>query len=147
MKLVFDFIEPSFGELVFPIERLKNTPNFSSFYIEFEAYCDEVGVFEFRAVQNGILEKQYLYRLTHNLFVVHHVNYGDIYFGVSLVNEISKYVGHSQKVKHNQKFIRIFPLDNDNLNIICEFKKFFFVGYVDRNIERLERALPFQEFF
>ena len=136
MNIVYDFIENSFRKLIFPIERPKYTSNFSSFFLDYDVYCDECPVFDFHAVQDRQLEVHYLYRINHRLFVVSHVTYGDIYFGVSYISNTCEYVGHSQKIAKNNKFLRLFPLDNDQLNYLCEYKKFFFVGFVDRSIER-----------
>lgn len=136
MNLVYDFIEFSFGKLIFPIERPKDTSHFTSFFLDYDAYCDGCRIYQFHAVQDRQLETHNLYQIAHNLFVVHHINYGDIYFGVSYISDVCEYVGNSQQVVKSTKFLRLFPFDNDEMNFLCEYKKFFFVGFVDRSIER-----------
>ncbi|MBZ2189141.1 hypothetical protein K8B33_08530 [Alcanivorax sp. JB21] len=142
MNLVYDFIELSFQKLIFPVERPKHTTKFTAFFLEYDAYIDDIDIFEFHAVQDRQLESHTLFQLPHNLFVVHHIKYGYIYFGASLISDACEYVGKSNKVSKSKKFIRLFPLDNDGLNFLCEFKNFFFVGYVDRNIEK-----PYEELY
>ncbi|MGR2853973.1 hypothetical protein ABMX68_21205 [Vibrio vulnificus] len=141
MSLVYDFIENSFRKLIFPIERPKGSSKFTSFFLSFDDYLEEQKVYVFYAVQNGQLETQYLYRVSHNLFVVPHADYGNILFGVSIISDSCEYVGSSKEVAKASKFIRLFPLDNDELNYLCEYHKFFFVGYVDRSIEQVVEEL------
>ncbi|EJG2012282.1 TPA: hypothetical protein NKV87_004488 [Vibrio parahaemolyticus] len=141
MSLVYDFIEFSFRKLIFPIERPRGTSKFTSFYLSFDDYLEERKIFSFHAVQNGQLEIHPLFRVSHNLFVVPHAVYGDIFFGVSLISDSCEYLGSSKEVAKDSKFIRLFPLDNDELNHLCEYHKFFFVGYVDRSIERVVEEL------
>lgn len=138
MNIVYDFIENEFGKLIFPIERPKHTSNFSSFFIDYNLYGDECRIFDFHAVQDKQLEVHLLYQINYSLFVVSHVTYGDIYFRAGYISDICEYVGHSQKIAKNNKFLRLFPIDNDQLNYLCEYKKFFFVGFVDRNIDRYD---------
>ncbi|EKN3610714.1 hypothetical protein ABEH48_000220 [Yersinia enterocolitica] len=136
MNLVYDFIENEFGKLIFPIERPKHTSNFSSFFIDYSLYCDGCRTFDFYAVQDKQLEMHTLYLINYSLFVVSHVTYGDIYFRADYISDTCEYIGYSQKIARNNKFLRLFPLDNDQLNYLCEYKKFFFVGFVDRSIDR-----------
>ena len=110
--------------------------------MEYDAYIEEVNFFEFRAVQDGLLESHTLIRISSSLFFVRHMKYGDIYFGVSFISDTCEYIGNSSKVEKSKKFIGLFPLDNDELNFLCEFKSFFFVGYVDRNID-----IPYEELY
>lgn len=136
MSLVYDFIENSFRKLIFPIERPKGSSKFTSFFLSFDDYIERKSKYCFYAVQNGQLETHYLLMVSHNLFFVPHADHGNILFGVSLISDTCEYVGHSKRVAKSSKFIRLFPLDNDELNYLCEYHKFFFVGYVDRSIER-----------
>ncbi len=136
MNFVYDFIENEFGKLIFPIERPKHTSNFSSFFIDYNLYCDECRIFYFYAVQDKQLELHSLYQINYSLFVVSHVTYGNIYFRTDYISDTCEYIGHSQEIAKNNKFLRLFPLDNDQLNYLCEYKKFFFVGFVDRSIGR-----------
>ncbi|EJB8504586.1 hypothetical protein MW364_002764 [Vibrio parahaemolyticus] len=137
MSLVYDFIENTFRELIFPIERPKGTSNFTSFFLNYDDYLKGQRMYDFYAVQNGQLETHTLYQISHNLFLVSHIKYGDIFFGISLIGDACEYVGNSKEVVKSSKFLRLFPLDNDELNFLCEYHKFFFVGYVDRSIERV----------
>jgi len=132
MNKVYDFIELSFGELFYPNEQPKNTTYYSSFFIELKSLLENTMSYEFYAVQDGKLEILLLRRVSFNLFVVNHNAYGDIYFSIGYFDEKHRYVGASKEKLTN--FIRLFPLDNDELNFLCEFKKFFFVGYVDQSI-------------
>lgn len=135
MNVVYDFLETDFGKLIFPIERPKHTSNFSSFFLDYSLYCSQCCTFNFYAVQDKQLEMHTLYPINYSLFVVSHVKYGNIYFRTDYISDTCEYIGHSKKIAKNNKFLRLFPLDNDQLNYLCEYQKFFFVGFVDRSID------------
>jgi len=135
MNLVYDFIDLSFGELIYPTEKPVHTNYFGSFYLDYESVrYNHTDSYTFYAVQNGEEESHQLERLSGRLFVVRHKTYGNIYFQVEYFKRRTyKYIGLS---KNNfNRFIPLFPENNDQLNYLCESHRFFFVGYVDRNIE------------
>jgi len=130
--MVHDFIEISSGELIYTTELENYYSFFGSFYISKDSISSNTLQYKFKAVQDNELIELLLEKIDNNFYIVKHKFYGSIYFGVDLMSGTFRYIGNSkQEIK---EFIRIFPIDNDHLNFLCEFNKFFFVGFVDKNI-------------
>lgn len=128
---------PEINGFLFPTELLEGTYTTGIWVIDLIYYERISDSYEFDAVDNDELVNLKMSRINGNIFQVDTSKYGKFYFRiVNLFYPRLKYVGKSKFIDSESRLLQVVSMDLHKLEITCMKHRFFFVGKVDRNLEK-----------
>jgi hypothetical protein len=130
---------PEQDGLVFPSELSLDTYAPGIWAIDTKPSEKVADSYEFDAVDRNELTKLLLVRVNNVVFQVTTPKYGNFFFRIVDALSHIRYVGRSKLIEPNNLLYQIVSIDIKKLESVCSDGNFFFVGRIDRNLERRKR--------
>lgn len=128
---------PEINGFLFPTELIEGTYTTGVWILALKHYERISNTYEFDAVDDNELISLKMSRINGNVFQVDTSKHGKFYFRlVNLFYPQLKYVGKSKLIDIENRLLQVVSMDLHKLEIACMNNHFFFVGKVDRNLEK-----------